>query len=391
MNRLHSAVLILFLIGAIALAVSGCAGTKLTERNQPASPAGSAGEGTPTPTDAASGDTVEAAEVDQPVEVVDVLAQMTAAAEQPPVDQVSAGATVSEATSEPAAAEATPVAPAVEVTTTLVVTVPPPADAAAMVNGQYIAKADYERQFELQKAAMVASGVDLKKDDGKKLLSIMRRQVLEQMINVILMEEAATAQGVTVTSKQVNAATEKSIKEGGGRAGFEKWLKDIGQTEADYKEMIRVQLITEAIGEKLTGKLPDKAPQVHARHILLNDEATANKAFEEVKAGKDFVALAKKYSQDISNKDQGGDLGWFPRNTLPSELEEVAFWMKPKQVSRPIKDSFEAWHIIQVVEKSNSRALTNEQRHALYAAAFGRWLAEHRQGAQIERYIEFPD
>ena len=238
---------------------------------------------------------------------------------------------------------------------------------------------------------MVARGQDLKKPEGQKLLSVMRRQILEDMINLILIEEAAAKQGVAVADKEVKATADKSIEDGGGRTGFEKWLKDTGQTEADYVEMIRVQLITEAIGNKVTGKLPDKAPQVHARHILLNDEKTANKVFEEVKAGKDFAALAKKYSQDQSNKDKGGDLGWFPRGTYPSEMEDVAFWLKPKQASRPIKDSFESWHIIQVLEKSNSRALTKEQKHALSAAAFGRWLAEQRLGAQIERYIEFPD
>ena len=44
---------------------------------------------------------------------------------------------------------------------------------------------DYDRQFNLQKAALVARGQDLKKPEGKKLLASIRRQVLEDMINFV--------------------------------------------------------------------------------------------------------------------------------------------------------------------------------------------------------------
>ena len=95
-----------------------------------------------------------------------------------------------------------------------------------------------------------------------------------------------------------------------------------------------MQLITEAIGNKITGKLPDKAPQVHARHILFERTTRAQTAMKELKAGKDFAALAKKYTHDQSTKDNGGDLGWFPRNTYPSEIEEVAFSLKREEDQR---------------------------------------------------------
>ncbi len=37
---------------------------------------------------------------------------------------------------------------------------------------------------------------------------------------------------------------------------------------------------------------------MHARHILVGDEATAKKIIAELKKGGDFAALSKQYSKD---------------------------------------------------------------------------------------------
>lgn len=274
------------------------------------------------------------------------------------------------------------------VTVTMVVVTPSP-DWAALINGQPVLKKDYQKQFELAKAAMESRGQDLKSEDGKKVLEGIRVQVLEDMINLAIIQQVAAAQGISVTQKAVNDAAEKSIKDGGGRQGFEQWLKDTKQTEADYKGMIKTQLITEAIGDKLAGNLPESAPQVHARHIVFDKEDTANKVLKELKSGGDFAALAKKHSIDQTTKDKGGDLGWLPRNTMPPEIDAVVFSLEPKQISAVIKDSFGTFHIVQTLEQDQNRKLSKEVRNALSAAAFMRWIAEQRMTANIQRFIEF--
>jgi parvulin-like peptidyl-prolyl isomerase len=76
---------------------------------------------------------------------------------------------------------------------------------------------------------------------------------------------------------------------------------------------------------------------------------------------------------------------------LPPEIDDAAFKLEAGQTSEMIKDSFGSFHIIQVLEKDPARALTKDQSHALGMAAFGRWIAEQRLGAKIERFIEFKD
>ena len=98
--------------------------------------------------------------------------------------------------------------------------------------------------------------------------------------------------------------------------------------------------------------------QVRASHILLKtegkDEAAvriqAEEVLKRVKAGEDFAALAKQYSEDDSNNAKGGDLDYFGRGSMVPEFEQAAFAMKPGEVSDLVKTSF-GFHIIKLAER----------------------------------------
>jgi peptidyl-prolyl cis-trans isomerase D len=102
--------------------------------------------------------------------------------------------------------------------------------------------------------------------------------------------------------------------------------------------------------------------QVAASHILLKtegkEEAAVQKQAQEIakraKSGEDFAALAKQFSEDESNKDNGGSLGEFGRGTMVPEFEQAAFAMKAGEISDPVKTSF-GYHIIKV-EKNQPAA-----------------------------------
>jgi peptidyl-prolyl cis-trans isomerase D len=97
---------------------------------------------------------------------------------------------------------------------------------------------------------------------------------------------------------------------------------------------------------------------VRASHILFKtgegkDEAAQRKAAEgvlaKVKAGEDFAALAKKYSEDTSAA-QGGDLNFFPHERMTKVFSDAAFAMKPGQTSDIVKSEF-GFHIIKTTER----------------------------------------
>src|SRR5882757_8697425 len=94
----------------------------------------------------------------------------------------------------------------------------------------------------------------------------------------------------------------------------------------------------------------------HGRHILIpigKDDAAARKQAEDVlaqaKAGKDFAALAKQYSQDPGSADKGGDLGWADRNQFVGPFADALFGMNVGEIRGPVKTQF-GYHIIRLDE-----------------------------------------
>ena len=98
----------------------------------------------------------------------------------------------------------------------------------------------------------------------------------------------------------------------------------------------------------------------HAHHILIAvngndakaDAAALAKAREvqaQLKAGKDFAALAKQYSSDTASAAQGGDLGWAARTAYVPAFADALFSMQPGQISEPVKTQF-GYHIIRLDE-----------------------------------------
>jgi peptidyl-prolyl cis-trans isomerase D len=99
----------------------------------------------------------------------------------------------------------------------------------------------------------------------------------------------------------------------------------------------------------------------HAHHILIaiaepkdaKAEAAALAKAQEVqtqlKAGKDFAELAKKYSADPGSAAQGGDLGWAEKSAYVGPFGDALFAMQPGQTSDPVKTQF-GYHIIKLDE-----------------------------------------
>ena len=121
----------------------------------------------------------------------------------------------------------------------------------------------------------------------------------------------------------------------------------------DYLEQEAKRAVTpeaeHAIYEQ-TVKLMKPEEEVHARHILVDDEAEAKKIAARIKGGEDFAKVAAETSKDPGSKAEGGDLGWFTKERMVPDFATAAFAMKGGQVSDPIKTQF-GWHVIKVEEK----------------------------------------
>src|SRR5262249_55493084 len=79
---------------------------------------------------------------------------------------------------------------------------------------------------------------------------------------------------------------------------------------------------------------------IHARHMLFSGddaEAQALKARARVLAGESFASVAKEVSADVATKNDGGDLGTFPRGRMMAAFDEAAFALEVGKISGPVK------------------------------------------------------
>lgn len=277
-------------------------------------------------------------------------------------------------------------APTMSPTPTLAPTPTPPAPLAALVNGEYVFLADYERRVMQYEQALLDQGIDPQTAEGQELLAQARRDVLEGLVDSVLIEQGGAALGIVLADEEVEGQLVADIEAGGGQAAFDEWLEATGQTRDDYKEMLRQSMLAQRVMEAVTAEVPAEAEQVHARHIVVDSEEAARQVLASLQGGADFVALAREFSLDLATKDNGGDLGWFPRGLVAPELENAAFALQPGQVSDVVRLG-EGYHVVQVVERERERPLSPEMQMDLERAAFEQWLEEMRASAQIERFV----
>lgn len=265
-------------------------------------------------------------------------------------------------------------------------TVTPPAPLAALVNGHYVFMADYERRVAQYEQALLAQGIDPSTEEGQAHLAQARRDVLEGLIDTELIEQGGAALGITLSDEELESQVEADIVAGGGQEAFDEWLQVTGQSRDDYKEMLSQSLIAQRVLEVVTADVPTATEQVHARHVVLDSEEFAHQILVQLQGGADFVALTREHSLDLATRDNGGDLGWFPRGLVAPELENAAFALQPGQLSDVVYLGG-GYHVIQVVERDLARPLSLEMQMDLKLAIFEGWLADLRASAVVERFV----
>lgn len=131
----------------------------------------------------------------------------------------------------------------------------------------------------------------------------------------------------------------------------------------------------------------------HARHILIpfgKDDAAARKqaqdVFAQAKAGKDFGALAKQYSQDPGSANKGGDLGWADREQFKGPFADALFGMAVGEIRGPVKTQY-GYHIIKLDEIQPGKVKTFEEARPELEAELKRNSATDRFG-EIQEQVQ---
>ncbi len=79
----------------------------------------------------------------------------------------------------------------------------------------------------------------------------------------------------------------------------------------------------------------------------------AKNILARVKEGESFEDLAREYSEDFSNREEGGDLGWFKRGMMVTEFDEAVFELEKGEIAKEVIETDFGYHIIKKTEDEN--------------------------------------
>jgi parvulin-like peptidyl-prolyl isomerase len=173
--------------------------------------------------------------------------------------------------------------------------------------------------------------------------------------------------------------TEELFKE-----NFQGYLNDIklvGISEDGLRKYIHSFLLNQKVRAEIVKDVSEIVEQVWARHILVGSLAEAEIVLTRLDGGEDWAAIAAEVSLDTSNKDQGGDLGWFPRGRMVTAFEEAAFKMEIGAISEPVETQF-GWHVIQVIGHDTLSLSAGDYQNE-QEAVYREWLNDIRENSDI--------
>lgn len=171
----------------------------------------------------------------------------------------------------------------------------------------------------------------------------LKKKFIDHMVNSSLVAKKARSEGFDRNSQ------------------FQSRLADVTNQllAGEYMDFVVAKKMTEknlrAWFEENKSRFSKK--EVHALHILCDDESTAKAALSEAKASPDkFLKIAKKYS-----KDKTVDLGFFGAGRMVPEFEKAAFSTSPGVIhASPVKTQF-GWHIIKVIAARGEKIASLEK------------------------------
>jgi len=278
----------------------------------------------------------------------------------------------------------------------------------AAVNGVAITQGELDEEMEMQVSRLARQGRQLTDQQKDQL----EKDLLENIIEREVLYQQSLKSGIQVKDQMVDNQLAIIKKGFPSEEQFQDALKRMNLTEADVKAQIKRGLaIRELIDEEVARKIVvtdaetkayyDAHPQmfqqpsrIKASHILIKvapdaDDAQKTAAREKIaeiqkklKAGDDFAALAKQYSEGPSGA-RGGDLGFFVHGQMVKPFEDAAFALEPGQVSDMVTTRF-GYHLIKVTDKKPAQTLTYAEVKDQIAQRLKQQKIEKQAGQYID-------
>lgn len=255
-------------------------------------------------------------------------------------------------------------------------------DPVASVNGQSISEEKFLTLYKRAKGRFEKVGRTI----PESLEGRIRQSILQQLVEEIVIDDAAKAQKLVISQEEKDAALAEYQDRMGGVEAFENFLKQLEVSKDELNQSLQANLMRKKLLDSMSGEYAPstkdlqayydsnkdrfKQPlEVQASHILfkfekdMTDEVKATKLESAKKAlidakkkGANFAELAKKHSEGPTAPN-GGDLGWFSKGRMIKEFEDAAFGAKVGDIVGPVETTF-GYHVINVVGRKEEKQKT---------------------------------
>lgn len=284
----------------------------------------------------------------------------------------------------------------------------------AVVGGNITLQSEMETQY-LQ---MLAQGYE-PNDDSRCI-------ILEELLygNLLLHQSKVDSLevGDAEVEDEMNRRLDYFVAQLGSVEKLEEYYeKSMLEIKDEFRGLIRDQLLTQRMQQKITGDVKvtpaevrnyfnsipkDSLPYINAElelgRIMKRPEVTpeqkaeskakAEELRQRVLGGEGFRALAILYSEDPGSAKKGGELGFFKRGQMVPEFDAFAFRLAEDSVS-PVFETQFGFHFMQVMERRgeqvNVRHILIKPKTSIEDLERARTFLDSIHGLLIEEKITF--
>ncbi len=221
--------------------------------------------------------------------------------------------------------------------------------------------------------------------------------IINNNVQNMLIKDYMISQGFEIDATELTSELEQfntALNEDETRKSY---FESAGVTDAFKEEQIALSLYVKAFQEEiykdaeaqietLENMFATEIVEISARHILLEDEATALEVKAKLDAGEDFAELAKQVSKDPGSASNGGDLGYFSKGVMVEEFDNVAFSQAIGVISDPVQSSL-GYHIIKVEDQLTiNKMIENGKEESIVNAYKEEFVVQIAQEMYLVKY-----
>lgn len=229
--------------------------------------------------------------------------------------------------------------------------------------------------YENQDFSKVGLRVDFSTEEGGKRLKIKEKGLLNKMVEDEAVEILARREGVKINKQTIAQSVDRKLAEYGSGEDVEERLKKLyGWTMRDFEEkVVRPGMYREELMKNVISRKPENSQA----------EEKIKQTEEELKNKADFQEVARKYSEGLTAQD-GGELGWFKKDQLISEVSKTVFSLEEGEISG-IMESELGFHIVEMEEKKTegNEEMARIRQIFISKNSLAEWLEEKMKNVKV--------